>query len=84
MFRAEAIDEYRKALKAGQREYKELVAAGKVPYPAVLDDLLPESATQPTQLVGLTEIPAELIVGTKSAGRISAFFCDQSDNIQND
>ena len=73
MFRAEAIDEYRKALKAGQREYKDLVAAGKEPYPAVLDELLPDSATQPTQLVGLTEIPAELIVGTKSAGRISAF-----------
>ena len=73
MFRAEAIDEYRKALKAGQREYKELVAAGKDPYPAVLDALLPDCATQPTQLVGLTEIPTDLIVGTKSAGRISAF-----------
>ena len=73
MLRDEAIDEYRKALKAGQREYKELVAAGKEPYPAVLDDLLPDCATHPTQLVGLTEIPTDLIVGTKSAGRISAF-----------
>ena len=73
MIRTEAIDEYRKALKAGQREYKELVAAGKDPYPAVLDELLPENATLSTQLVGLTEIPTELIVGTKSAGRISAF-----------
>lgn len=73
MIRTEAIDEYRKALKAGQREYKELVAAGKEPYPAVLDELLPESATLSTQLVGLTEIPTDRIVGTKSAGRISAF-----------
>ena len=73
MFRAEAIDEYRKALKAGQREYKELIAAGKSPYPPVLDDLLPDCATLPTQLVGLTEIPCNRIVGTKSAGRISAF-----------
>ena len=73
MIRTEAIEEYRKALKAGQREYKELVAAGKDPYPAVLDELLPENATLSTQLVGLTEIPTELIVGTKSAGRISAF-----------
>ena len=73
MIRTEAIDEYRKALKAGQREYKELVAAGKEPYPAVLDELLPECITHPTQLVGLIEIPTDRIVGTKSAGRISAF-----------
>ena len=73
MIRTEAIDEYRKALKAGQREYKELVAAGKDPYPAVLDELLPESVTLSTQLVGLTEIPTDRIVGTKSAGRIFAF-----------
>lgn len=73
MIRTEAIEEYRKALKAGQREYKELVAAGKDPYPAVLDTLLPESATLPTQSVGLTEIPADRIIGTKSAGRVSAF-----------
>lgn len=73
MIRTEAIDEYRKALKAGQREYKELVAAGKEPYPAVLDELLPECITHPTQIVGLIEIPTDRIVGTKSAGRISAF-----------
>ena len=73
MIRTEAIEEYRKALKAGQREYKELSAAGKAPYPAVLDELLPPSSTQTVQRVGLTEIPMELIVGTKSAGRISAF-----------
>lgn len=73
MNRTEAIDEYRKALKAGQREYKELLAAGKEPYPEVLDELLPSCGTAATQYVGLTEIPTERIVGTKSAGRISAF-----------
>ena len=73
MYSAEAVDEYRKALKAGQREYKELVSAGKDPYPAVLDTLLPDCATMPTQLVGLTEIPTDRILGTKSAGRVSAF-----------
>ena len=73
MNRSEAIEEYRKALKAGQREYKELSAAGKAPYPAVLDELLPQSSTQTVQQVGFTEIPMDLIVGTKSAGRISAF-----------
>ena len=73
MYRTEAIEEYRKALKAGQREYKELSAAGKEPYPAVLDELLPPTATQTVQQVGLVEIPMDQIVGTKSAGRISAF-----------
>ena len=73
MYRTEAIEEYRKALKAGLREYKELSAAGKAPYPAVLDELLPPTATQTVQQVGLVEIPMDQIVGTKSAGRISAF-----------
>ena len=73
MYRTEAIEEYRKALKAGQREYKELLAAGKEPYPAVLDELLNPTATQTVQQVGLVEIPMDQILGTKSAGRISAF-----------
>ena len=73
MNRTEAIDEYRKALKLGQREYKDLVAAGKDPYPAVLDELLPEGSVCSTQHVGFLEIPIDRIAGTKTAGRISAF-----------
>ena len=73
MNRTEALDEYARALKAGQREYKELLSAGKEPYPAVLDDILTDITTESTQCVGLVEIPTDQIVGTKSAGRISAF-----------
>lgn len=73
MNRIEAIEEYNRALKAGQREYKELVSAGKDPYPAVLDELLTDTTTDVTQNVGLVEIPIDQVVGTKSAGRISAF-----------
>lgn len=70
----EITEEYRAALNQGNRQYKEAVAAGLDPYPAVLDELLPDNlADQNTQNIGLVEIPAELIVGTKSAGRISAF-----------
>lgn len=70
----EATEEYRAALRQGQKHYKELVAAGKDPYPAVLDDILPgKLADQQTQDVGLVDIPADHIVGTKSAGRITAF-----------
>ena len=68
-----AADEYIQALKAGQKEYKELSAAGKPTHPAVLDELLPENAAETVVDVGFVEIPAERIVGTKSAGRITAF-----------
>ena len=68
-----AADEYIQALKAGQKEYKELSAAGKPTHPAVLDELLPENAAETVVDVGFVEIPSERIVGTKSAGRITAF-----------
>ena len=68
-----ATDEYAQALKAGQKEYKDLTAAGRPAHPAVLDELLPENTAETVVDVGLIEIPAERIVGTKSAGRITAF-----------
>ena len=68
-----AADEYSLALKKGQREYKELTAAGRNPHPIVLDEILPPSFTDSIQEVGLLEIPAERIIGVKSAGRITAF-----------
>ena len=68
-----AHDEYSQALRQGQKEYKELTAAGKSPFPAVLDEILENVNGEFTQEVGLVEIPAERIIGTKSAGRISAF-----------
>ena len=72
MNRTEAFDEYSRALKAGLREYKELLNAGQKPYPAVLDDILPETPTESAVSVGLMEIPADQIVGTKTAGRTFA------------
>ncbi len=68
-----AMDEYSQALRLGQKEYRELLMSGKDPHPAVLDDLLPENAGDVVTDVGLVEIPAERIVGVKSAGRITAF-----------
>ncbi len=68
----QAIDDYVSALRMGQKEYKDLIAAGKDPYPAVLDDLLPPGQHTVVDLPA-QEIPLERIVGTKSAGRISAF-----------
>ena len=68
-----AVDEYDLALRAGQKEAKELTAAGKNPNPAVLDEILPDGTPDTAQEVGLLDIPAHRIVGVKSAGRITAF-----------
>ncbi|MBQ9761538.1 MAG: BMP family ABC transporter substrate-binding protein [Oscillospiraceae bacterium] len=73
MNRTEAFDEYARALRTGQREYKELVSAGQNPYPKVLDQILPDISAESTQRVGLVEIPIEQIVGTRTGGRIWAF-----------
>ena len=68
-----ALDEYYLALRQGQKEYRELMMAGKEPHPAVLDEILPEQSTETVLSIGLVDIPAERIVGTKTAGRITAF-----------
>ena len=69
----EAKEEYTAALRLGQKEYKEMLADGKDPHPAVLDDLLDESVANVVNDIGLVEIPAERIIGTRSAGRITTF-----------
>ena len=76
MYLQVAKDEYAQALKQGLKAVKERTAAGLEPHPAVLDTILPECGTLPEQDLGLLEIPAERIIGTKSAGRITAFSAD--------
>ena len=68
-----ALEEYSQALRLGQKEYRELLMAGKDPHPAVLDEILPEVSTETVVSVGLVDIPTERIVGTKTAGRTTAF-----------
>ena len=73
MNRQVATDEYTLALRQGQKIYKELIAAGKDPYPAVLDNILENSSAHTVLDIGMIEIPSERIIGIKSAGRTSAF-----------
>lgn len=73
MDKIEAIQEYTKAMRMAQKEYKERIQLGKEPYPEVLDVLLPEADSMTSVEIGVIEIPTERIVGTKTAGRISAF-----------
>ena len=73
MLHLEAAEEYAQAVKRGQKEVKERTALGQNPNPAVLDDILGDAYFDTALEVGLVDIPAERIVGTKSAGRISVF-----------
>ncbi len=71
-----ALEEYNAALRQGLREKAELEAAGKPVNPAVLDSIIPDISSEVTQELGLMEIPADRIIGTRSAGRIAAFTPD--------
>ena len=73
MYSQEAIEQYNQALKLAHKELKDRAAAGKAVYPKVLDEILPLTAADIYQDVGTVEIPTHRIVGTKSAGRITAF-----------
>lgn len=69
----ESREEYIKARRLAQKEVKEQKVQGKETEPAVLDEILGENYTGAVQEVGLVNIPVERILGTKTAGRISAF-----------
>ncbi len=73
MSRLEAMEEYAKALKLGQKEVRECQAKGRSVNPEVLHQVVGDLAADRSISVGLVEIPAHRIVGTKTAGRISAF-----------
>ncbi len=67
------LEDYKSALKAGQRAYRACVARGQSPYLAVLDDILANVNIVAQEPLGLVEIPAESIAGTKTSGRHTAF-----------
>lgn len=71
MPKSEATECYAHALRQGQREYRERSAQGANPFPTILDEILPCTST--TQYIGYAEVPADRIVGVKTAGRTSAF-----------
>ena len=67
------LEDYKNALKSGQRAYRACVARGQSPYLAVLDDILVNVNIVAQEPLGLVEIPVESIVGTKTSGRHTAF-----------
>ncbi len=68
----EAAEQYAKALKSGQKYMKIAQSQGISPYPAVLDQVEAGYETLGQVELGVLNIPAELIVGTRSAGRTAA------------
>lgn len=73
MSRQQALDQYHQALKRGQKCYRDLVHRGQYPYPQVLDEILDESMIVRRVDLGVMDIPSERIIGTRYAGRRSAF-----------
>ena len=67
------LEDYRNAQRAGLRACRASQAKGQSPYLTVLDDLLADGKIAAQEPLGLVEIPAESIVGTKTAGRHTAF-----------
>lgn len=76
MSKSEASAQYLLALKAGQRTYKNCLMSGRYPYLQILDEILDESMVAGRVDLGVIDVPAEQIVGTKSVGRRTAFAAD--------
>lgn len=68
-----SYNDYRNALRQGQREYRACVSRGEYPYLQALDELLHHEELRGESSLGLVEIPMEQIAGTKTVGRRSAF-----------
>lgn len=64
---------YKDALRMAQREYRACVAKGTNPYLPVLDDLVPPERVSMGIDLGVVQVPAEFIVGTRTAGRTTSF-----------
>ena len=71
--RTEAISQFAAALRSGKRYYNACTAKGENPYPLVLDELIDDSISGNTVKIGLLDIPMDLIVGTWTGGRKTAF-----------
>ena len=73
MSRQEAIQQFRQALKAGQKCYRDCVHRGRYPYPQVLEERLRGCAVAGRVDLGVLDIPIAQIIGTNTAGRQAAF-----------
>ena len=66
-------EEYLRALKLGEKAYREALSRGEYPYLQVLEELISHETIVAETRLGLTEIPSDAIKGTYTAGRRTAF-----------
>lgn len=66
-------DQYKKALKSGERKYHEHLLKGSYPYLPSLEEILPDMNQYATENLGIIQIPTELMVGTSTSARKNAF-----------
>lgn len=64
---------YKEALKLGQKEKRRLVSQGQYPYLPVLENMVSKERLNSGIKLGIMNIPAEFLVGTKTEGRTNAF-----------
>lgn len=64
---------YKEALRLGQKEYRARMSRGESPYLPALDEIVSGESYTAIESLGLVQVPAEFIVGTKTAGRTTAF-----------
>ena len=69
----EAREEYIQARRLAQKEIRELRAVGKETVPEVLEEIIGENYTGSIIDLGVVNVATDRIVGTKTAGRITAF-----------
>lgn len=67
------IEAYSDARKLGMRAVRRAIMNGHSPYPAVLDDILKQYDVLAEVPVGLVELPLDMVAGTRTAGRTTAF-----------
>ena len=64
---------YKEAWRLGHKEYRACLSRGEYPYLPALDELLPEQSLAQQVDLGVIQVPAEMVVGTKTAGRANIF-----------
>ncbi len=68
-----SIEDYSKAFRLGKKDYQSRMLRGELPTLQVLDDILPTKRTRQEVPLGLVQIPADRITGTKTEARSYAF-----------
>lgn len=68
-----SIQDYSKAQKLAEKQYRQAVSHGAYPYLPALEDILRENEVDGQLPLGQLEIPLSLIAGTAQAERTSAF-----------